>query len=100
MKKFVAVGEMVVVSFEKSKKLNKKTKSGIVLLDQDNEPDKYDAVVESIGSGVKDPEFKVGDIVLFNEIDMKKFIEPNPDDAANPFVKGITRAVSIWGVMK
>jgi len=100
MKKFVAVGEMVVVAFEKAKKLKKTTKSGIVLLDDDNEPDKYDAVVESIGNGVKDPEFKVGDIVLFNDMDMKKFSEPNVADPANPIIKGITRAVSIWGVQK
>lgn len=76
MKKFIPRKNYVLVKFIKKDEADeKKTKSGIVLpYEQDQSekgvsPGKYNFVVDSVGPEVE--EVKVGQMVIFNEFDMK-----------------------------
>ena len=91
-----ALGEMVVLKFVPVKKTNL-TKNGLLLV-KENEKEEHEAIVDSIGPDVKDPSFKVGDKVIFNNYDLMMVEEEDPEDASKVIKKGFVKASSIWGI--
>lgn len=60
----------------------------------------FRAIVEAIGDKVKLDEikFKVGDWVVFNNMDVMGIDLPDPKDASKVLRFGMTRPESIWGI--
>lgn len=61
---------------------------------------KYRAYIHAVGEKVKTDEwaFKVGDWVIFNNMDVMGIDLPDPDDATKTRKYGLTRPESIWGL--
>ena len=98
--KLRAVGEMVVIRFEEVKKERLKTAAGIEVFDKNEEPT-FEAIIDNMGDKVpEDCGFKVGDSVMFNEIDLKMFEVADPNNVLKKVRRGVCRYSSIWGVFE
>lgn len=80
MKNFKPKGNYVLIKLVKKEDTDKKTKSGIFLLNDDNKkdevsPHKYNFIVDAIGPDVKS--VNVGEYVIFNEYDLKGIQDSN-----------------------
>ena len=99
MKNIKPFGEYVLLRFKKNESQEKKTKAGLILMDeQKSESDKFYAEVIEFGNKV--PDFRefpvaVGDKVIFNEYDLKKIKGDEIDE-----IYGIIKYVSIMGSYK
>ena len=94
-----ALGDRIIIRFEKIKQEKKVTPGGIELISAEKEEVMHEAIVETIGNRVpEDCGFKVGDSIVFNDHDIKQFDEPNPLDIMEPIRKGIVAYNSVWGI--
>lgn len=106
------IGDRVLLKFvEVEEKVeDKKTKSGIIMPGQKNQEAgqaiggsmgvKYRAYVDSVGEKVNLDEvnFKIGDWVIFNNMDVMGIDLPDPEDPTKTRKFGLTRPESIWGL--
>ena len=106
------IGDRVLLRFEEVKKKEAKSKSGIILPGQDafqsgqtysgSMGAVFRAYIESVGEGVnlEEQNFKIGDWVVFNNMDVMSIDLPDPSDPMKTRKFGITKPESIWAVYK
>ncbi len=88
-----ATGNYVVLKFE-SVERELFRKQGKIFVPNSNEKETYKPTIYSIGPEVKDPSFKIGDEVVFNQYDMNKF----GDDTGQ--IYGVVQAHNIMAVLE
>lgn len=106
------IGDRVLLKFEEvvEKAEDKKTKSGIIMPGQVEQKAgqaiggsmgvKYRAYVHAVGEKVNLDEcaFKVGDWVIFNNMDVMGIDLPDQEDPTKVRRYGLTKPESIWGL--
>lgn len=104
------IGDRVLLRLVEVEKKRAKTKSGIILPGQDQSSAGqaiggsmgvvYRAYVDSVGEKVdlEKVNFKLGDWVVFNNMDVMGLDLPDPEDPTKILKFGITKPESIWGV--
>jgi len=104
------IGDRVLLRLKEVEKKIAVRPSGIILPGQDQMAAgqaiggsmgvTFRAIVEAIGEKVKTDEinFKVGDWVVFNNMDVMGIDLPDPKDPGKVMRFGMTRPESIWGI--
>ena len=104
------IGDRVLLKLVEVKKKEAKSKSGLILPGQENAAAGqaiggsmgvvFRAYVDSVGEKVNLEEcnFKIGDWVIFNNMDVMGIDLPDPEDPTKVLKFGMTRPESIWGI--
>lgn len=106
------IGDRVLLKLVEVKKKNGISKSGLILPGKDapmagqaiggSMGVVFRAYVDSVGEKVdlEKINFKIGDWVIFNNMDVMGIDLPDPEDASKVLKFGITKPESIWGIYK
>lgn len=110
-KKIKPIGDRVLLKLvEVDRKQTVKRNSGIILVNQDLQSAGqaiggsmgvvYRAYIDSIGEKVdlEKFSFKIGDWVVFNNLDVMGLDLPDPEDPSKVLRYGMTKPESIWGI--
>ncbi len=95
-----ALGDRVIIRFEKIEQKKRVTAGGIELIGGKGEEVMHEAIVETIGNNV-DLEtcgFKIGDSIIFNDYSIKQFDVPDVANPMEPTRKGIIGVNDVWGI--
>jgi co-chaperonin GroES (HSP10) len=105
-----AIGDRVLLKLVEVKKKDTTSKSGLILPGRDapmagqaiggSMGVVYRAYIDSVGEKVDLSKFsfKIGDWVVFNNMDVMGLDLPDPEDPSKVIKYGITKPESIWGI--